>query len=74
MDVTIPVNTTATVYVPAKDPAGVTESGKPVEKVPGVKFLRIQSNTAVYAVGSGTYQFQSTMLETVKQNAKGEFK
>ena len=74
MDVTIPVNTTATVYVPAKDPAGVTESGKSVEKVPGVKFLRIQSNTAVYAVGSGTYQFQSTMSETVKQNAKGEFK
>ena len=28
-DVTIPANTTAMVYVPAKDAASVTESGKP---------------------------------------------
>jgi len=25
----------------------------------GVKFLRMEANAAVYAVGSGTYQFQS---------------
>jgi alpha-L-rhamnosidase len=29
MEVTIPANTTATVFVPAKDNAGVTESGQP---------------------------------------------
>lgn len=32
MEVTIPMNTTATVYVPAKDAAGVTESGKPADQ------------------------------------------
>ncbi|MCX6872797.1 MAG: hypothetical protein NTW21_03170 [Verrucomicrobia bacterium] len=66
LDVTIPVNTTATVYVPAKDAAGVTESGKLATKAKGVTFLRMEANAAVYAVGSGTYRFQSTLPETVK--------
>jgi len=66
MEITIPVNTTATVYVPAKDAASVTESGKPPAKAKGVKFLRMETNAAIYAVGSGTYCFKSVMPETVK--------
>ncbi len=66
MDITIPANTTATVFVPAKDAAGVTESGKPTDSAEGVTFLHMQDNAAVYAVGSGTYRFQSTLPETVK--------
>ncbi len=66
LEVTVPANTTATVYVPAKDAAGVTESGKLVAQAEGVKFLRMENNAAVYAVGSGTYRFQSTHPETVK--------
>jgi alpha-L-rhamnosidase len=64
MDVTIPVNTSATVYVPAKDAASVTESGKPAAEAAGVKFLRMENDAAVYAVGSGTYRFQSTLPGT----------
>jgi len=63
MDVTIPPNTTATVFVPAKDKACVTESGKPAHKVKDLQFLRLQNNVAVYRVGSGTYRFQSTLPE-----------
>jgi hypothetical protein len=59
MDVTIPPNTTATVFVPAKDAASVTESGKPASDVAGVKFLRMENNAAVYEVGSGSYLFAS---------------
>jgi len=66
LDVTIPANTTATVFVPATDAAGVTESGKPATQAVGVKFLRIENNAAVYAVDSGTYWFQSTLPETMK--------
>ena len=66
MEVTIPANTTATVFVPAQDAAGVTESGKPAAQAEGVKFLRMENNAAVYAVGSGTYRFQSTLPETRK--------
>jgi alpha-L-rhamnosidase len=59
MDVTIPSNTTATVYVPAKDEAGVTEGNMPASKANGVKFLRMENDAAVYEVGSGCYQFYS---------------
>jgi alpha-L-rhamnosidase len=61
MDVTIPINTTATVYVPAKDAAGVTGSNTPAAGAAGVKFLRMENQAAVYALGSGTYHFQSTL-------------
>lgn len=61
MEITIPANTAATVFVPAKAAAAVTESGKPGNSAEGVKFLRAQEGAAVYAVGSGTYRFQSTL-------------
>jgi alpha-L-rhamnosidase len=61
MDVTIPPNSTGTIFVPAKDAAGVTESGKPAGEAVDVKFLRMENNAAVYAVGSGNYQFQSQL-------------
>ncbi len=59
LTVTIPVNTTATVYVPANDPASVTESGTPVSQQKGLQFVRREKGYAVFNVGSGTYQFSS---------------
>lgn len=44
-----------------KDAASVTESGKPASEAKGVKLLRMEKNAAVYAVGSGNYQFQSQL-------------
>ena len=66
MEVTLPANTTATIFVPAKDAAGITESGKPANKAKGVKFLRMEANAAVYEVRSGIYRFRSSLTETVK--------
>jgi hypothetical protein len=43
------------------DAASVTESGKLTGEADGVKFLRLENNTAVYQVGSGKYQFQSKL-------------
>jgi alpha-L-rhamnosidase len=59
MDVTIPINTTATVHVPTSDSAGITESGNPAGQSAGVKFLRMENGAAVYEVASGCYQFTS---------------
>mgnify|MGYP001618167492 CR=1 FL=1 len=59
MEVTIPVNTTATVHVPARDAAAVTEGGSAVGNVKGVKFMRMENGAAVYEVGSGCYRFYS---------------
>lgn len=59
LDVTIPTNTTATVYVSAKDTESVTESGRPATKSKGVQFLHMDNGNAVFAVGSGQYWFVS---------------
>ena len=59
LDVAIPANTTATVYVPAKAAAGVLEGGQPAAQAEGVKFLRMEPAAAVYSIGSGTYHFSS---------------
>ena len=66
LEITIPANTTATFYVPADNPAAVTESGKPAGEAERVKFLRMENNAAVYAVGSGTYQFRSMLAQIMK--------
>jgi alpha-L-rhamnosidase len=65
MEVMIPANTIATVYVPARDAAAVTEGGSPIDRIKGVKFLRMENNAAVYTVGSGTYRFGSSLTDTV---------
>jgi alpha-L-rhamnosidase len=49
------------VYVPAKDAAGVTESGKSAAKANGVKFLRMENGAAILEVGAGTYRFGSAL-------------
>jgi alpha-L-rhamnosidase len=60
LDVTIPANTTATVYVPTIDSHSVTESGKaPAGNAPGVRFLKAGPDCAVFKVGSGNYKFQA---------------
>jgi alpha-L-rhamnosidase len=61
LQLTIPANTTATLYLPATDPAPdmITESGKPLAQATGVKFLRKEGRRAVLSVESGRYDFWS---------------
>jgi alpha-L-rhamnosidase len=56
-DVTIPANTTATIYLPAKGSASVMESGKLATRSTGVQFLRMEDGKAVFLVQSGSYSF-----------------
>ena len=65
MEITIPANTTATIYLPAKYADGVTESGKPAHKAKGVQFVRMENNNALYTVGSGSYRFQSVLPDII---------
>lgn len=60
LNVAIPTNTTATVYIPAADAANITEGGKPLEQAEGVQLLRMERGRAVLAVDSGRYAFRST--------------
>ena len=59
LEVTIPPNTTATVFVPTAKSGDVTESGQPAANAKGVKFLRAEKDAVVYEVGSGSYVFEA---------------
>jgi len=62
LDVSIPANTSATVYVPAEKKSDVKENGKRAEKAEGVKFIKFENGKAVYEIGSGSYHFVSKAL------------
>jgi alpha-L-rhamnosidase len=59
--ITVPVNTSAIVYIPGNDPAKVYENGKAVLKSEGIKYLKAEKNYLVYEVGSGSYNFSYGM-------------
>ena len=52
-NITIPVNTSATIYVPCEDPAKITERGETAD----FTFLRVEGKDAVFNVPSGSYEF-----------------
>lgn len=54
---TVPANTTATVYIPGTDPAAVREGGAAAASAEGVSFRGLEAGSCVYAVGSGRYEF-----------------
>ena len=60
LKVSIPVNTTATVYVPTSNEKSVKESGNPVHTAKGVTWLGREEGTAKYRVLSGSYEFTAT--------------
>lgn len=51
LNVTLPANTTATVYLPAKEGTTITESGKPVS-------VTHNNEQAIIRIGSGRYRFE----------------
>jgi alpha-L-rhamnosidase len=59
LNVTIPANTSATVYVPLLSGKDVTEGGKPLSASSGIKFLRKEGKFSVLAVEPGSYRFTS---------------
>jgi hypothetical protein len=59
LHLTIPPNTTATVFLPVRPGGAVLEGGRAADRSTGVKYLRTESGRAVYAVGSGQYDFRT---------------
>ena len=59
LKVEIPVNTTATVYVPAEEADRVTESGVAAKQAECVEFHGMKDGAAVFEIGSGKYEFKS---------------
>jgi alpha-L-rhamnosidase len=57
-DFTIPANTKAMVYMPALSSNDITEGGRNIASVSGVKFIRTEGDFVVLEVGSGDYAFK----------------
>ena len=57
LEVEIPANTTATIYVPAPDASVVTESGKPLSALPDIRVTGLENGQVVLKIGSGQYRF-----------------
>ncbi|HRH60510.1 MAG TPA: alpha-L-rhamnosidase C-terminal domain-containing protein, partial [Chitinophagaceae bacterium] len=57
MDVEIPANTTATVYVPAASADAITESGKALSSATEIKIISYDDGYVVLQLGSGVYHF-----------------
>ena len=59
LEVRIPANTRATVYLPAASTEAVTEGGRPVAEAEGVGAVRMEDGAVALDVGSGRYRFFS---------------
>lgn len=57
-NITIPTNTRANILIPAKEAADITENGKPIGEVKGLKFVRKEEGRINLEIGSGEYQFE----------------
>jgi alpha-L-rhamnosidase len=57
MDVEIPANTTATIYVPAANAGAVTENGKALSTVNDLKVTGTEEGYVILQAGSGKYHF-----------------
>ena len=69
-NIEIPVNTSAKIYLPAKESKAVFEGGIRAENVKGIRLLGVEKNDAVgsyviYQVGSGSYHFKVNELPIV---------
>ena len=61
LKIAVPVNTTATVYVPSDKHKTITEGPDYIHIVDHAKFVRVEDNTVVFEVESGTYEFISQL-------------
>jgi alpha-L-rhamnosidase len=59
MVINVPVGSTATVFFPASDKSGLTESGKTIEDGKYISFLGMENGYAHLKVASGKYVFVS---------------
>lgn len=60
MDIEIPANTIADVFVPAEAAIAITESGKPLSLVSDIKIGGTEEGYVILKLGSGIYHFSAT--------------
>ncbi len=64
-DITIPANTTATVYVPTLNKEDVMEGNQSASKGDGIKFIGWEDHLALFEISSGKYTFTSDGVKKI---------
>lgn len=59
LKLTIPENSTATVFIPAKSESDISENNIPVTRNNEIELVSFENNRARLKIGSGRYKFQS---------------
>lgn len=58
LELTIPANTTATIFIPAKAHSDILENNKPITSDENIQLLGFKNNVAELRIGSGNYHFK----------------
>src|SRR5207248_2740912 len=61
LNITVPPNTTATLYLPTGDAQTITENGKKPDRALGVALRGMDAGRAVLSLTSGKFSFQSRL-------------
>jgi len=59
LEVTVPVNTTAEIWILSDKASTITESGISVKEAKGLQWIRNENNYTIFEAGSGKYKFTS---------------
>ena len=59
LDVAIPANASATVRIPARGTASISESGRPLSRATGIRVLAADGRSVVLRVEAGDYRFDT---------------
>ncbi len=57
LNITIPANTTARIYLPVGNNAVITDGYRPIKNIKSIKLMGYHDGKALIAVGSGSYTF-----------------
>jgi alpha-L-rhamnosidase len=63
MEVTIPPNTTAEVWIPAGPDSAIKEGDRNVQDAKDIRYIKTDNGYFVVQVGSGNYKFSSTLKD-----------
>lgn len=70
LDVSVPPNSTARVYLPTNKPEDVKEGGRPAAQSPGVRPAGAENGKAVFEVVSGDYSFEAPFARTERSEPR----
>jgi len=66
LDLEVPANTSATVYIPAEDENDISEANIPVQNIPTIRLIGREQGNILLELGSGIYHFRIRQWQGLK--------